>query len=62
LIVHGGGQALPAGQLLSFHFLFFFLKDFPVELLLELEQVPEHARQFVRQVSRKQLIDSVRSE
>jgi hypothetical protein len=47
LIVQGGGKVLEAGQLFVFHLLFFFLEHAPVELLLELEQVPEHARQFM---------------
>jgi hypothetical protein len=48
LIVQGGGEVLEAGQLFVFHLLFFFLEQAPIELLLELEQVPEHARQFMR--------------
>ena len=36
---------MQAGELLSFHLLFFFLKRFPVEGLFVFEQVPEHAGQ-----------------
>ena len=40
--VHGGGEVLEAGQLLSFHFFFFFGEHIPVEGLFVFEQMPEH--------------------
>ena len=45
MIVHGGGEILEAGQLLSFHLLLFASEPFPVEGFIELElAVPSRFR------------------
>lgn len=46
-VFHGSGEGLKACEAFAFHFLFFVSEDFRVEGLLEFEQVPEDAGQFV---------------